>query len=62
MGKARLCDTERLLRWAANRQMRQEGGFQGWSNKLLTTSTPSALSSDVYRRELLSCEECDFSA
>ena len=28
MGRARLCDTDRLLRWAANRQMRQEGGFQ----------------------------------
>ena len=35
MGKARLCDTDRLLRWAANRQMRQEGGFQGRTNKLV---------------------------
>ena len=28
----------------------------------MTTSTPSALSSDVYRRELLSCDECDFAS
>ena len=28
MGKGHLCDTESLLRWAANRQMRLEGGFQ----------------------------------
>ena len=28
MGKGHLCDSESLLRWAANRQMRLEGGFQ----------------------------------
>ena len=28
MGKGHLCDTASLLRWAANRQMRLEGGFQ----------------------------------
>jgi len=35
MGKGHLCDTESLLRWAANRQMRLEGGFQGRTNKLV---------------------------
>jgi hypothetical protein len=28
MGKERLCNTENLLLWTANRQMRLEGGFQ----------------------------------
>ena len=28
MNKAQLCNTENLLKWAANRQMRLEGGFQ----------------------------------
>ena len=35
LGKAKLCDTSLLLRWAANRQMRLEGGFQGRTNKLV---------------------------
>ncbi|XP_071520028.1 protein farnesyltransferase subunit beta [Panulirus ornatus] len=30
-----LCHTPALLRWAANRQMRLEGGFQGRTNKLV---------------------------
>ncbi|XP_047496628.1 protein farnesyltransferase subunit beta-like [Penaeus chinensis] len=30
-----LCDTPALLRWATNRQMRFEGGFQGRTNKLV---------------------------
>ncbi|XP_045124654.1 protein farnesyltransferase subunit beta-like isoform X4 [Portunus trituberculatus] len=30
-----LCDTPSLLRWAVNRQMRFEGGFQGRTNKLV---------------------------
>ena len=38
MGRARLCDTDRLLRWAANRQMRQEGGFQVGSGGYLQAS------------------------
>ena len=28
MNKAQLCNPENLLKWAANRQMRLEGGFQ----------------------------------
>ena len=28
MGKEKLCNTENLLLWTANRQMRLEGGFQ----------------------------------
>ena len=28
MGKGHLCNTDTLLRWAVNRQMRLEGGFQ----------------------------------
>ncbi len=32
MNKGELCDTDRLLSWAANRQMRLEGGFQVKSN------------------------------
>ena len=35
MGKERLANTDRLLRWAVNRQMRMEGGFQGRTNKLV---------------------------
>ncbi|XP_076054899.1 farnesyl transferase beta subunit isoform X2 [Oratosquilla oratoria] len=35
LGKQCLCDTEALLRWAVNRQMRYEGGFQGRTNKLV---------------------------
>lgn len=35
MGKENLCDVDRLARWAANRQMRSEGGFQGRTNKLV---------------------------
>ena len=40
MGKGHLCDTDSLLRWAANRQMRLEGGFQvqsSWSFLFLYT-------------------------
>lgn len=40
MGKGHLCDTNSLLRWAANRQMRLEGGFQvqsSWSFLFLYT-------------------------
>ena len=40
MGKGHLCDTASLLRWAANRQMRLEGGFQvqiSWSFLFLYT-------------------------
>ncbi|XP_033097153.1 protein farnesyltransferase subunit beta-like [Anneissia japonica] len=33
MGHDRLCDTEALIRWLSNRQMRFEGGFQGRTNK-----------------------------
>lgn len=35
MGKERLCNTDSLLLWTANRQMRLEGGFQGRTNKLV---------------------------
>ena len=28
MGKGNLCNTDNLLKWTANRQMRLEGGFQ----------------------------------
>ena len=35
IGKEKLCNVDRLLRWAANRQMRLEGGFQGRTNKLV---------------------------
>lgn len=28
MGKGQLCNTDAMLKWAANRQMRVEGGFQ----------------------------------
>ena len=28
MGKGHLCNTDNLLKWTANRQMRLEGGFQ----------------------------------
>lgn len=33
--KGRLCNIDTLLKWAANRQMRVEGGFQGRTNKLV---------------------------
>eukprot|EP00088_Acartia_fossae_P012319 TRINITY_DN16351_c0_g1_i1.p1 TRINITY_DN16351_c0_g1~~TRINITY_DN16351_c0_g1_i1.p1 ORF type:complete len:427 (-),score=81.42 TRINITY_DN16351_c0_g1_i1:412-1659(-) len=35
MGKEKLCDIDGLLSWAANRQMKLEGGFQGRTNKLV---------------------------
>ena len=35
MDRGQLCNLEGLLRWAANRQMRLEGGFQGRTNKLV---------------------------
>jgi protein farnesyltransferase subunit beta len=35
LGKEHLIDTKSLLRWAASRQMRLEGGFQGRTNKLV---------------------------
>ena len=35
MDKERLCDLDTLLHWAAARQMRCEGGFQGRTNKLV---------------------------
>eukprot|EP00095_Tigriopus_kingsejongensis_P000668 maker-scaffold340_size202118-snap-gene-0.18 protein:Tk00668 transcript:maker-scaffold340_size202118-snap-gene-0.18-mRNA-1 annotation:"protein farnesyltransferase subunit beta" len=35
LGKERLCNEDRLLRWASSRQMRLEGGFQGRTNKLV---------------------------
>ncbi|XP_038072570.1 protein farnesyltransferase subunit beta-like [Patiria miniata] len=35
LGHERLCDTEALLRWLSNRQMKYEGGFQGRTNKLV---------------------------
>ena len=35
LGKGHLCDLENLLRWATNRQMSLEGGFQGRTNKLV---------------------------
>jgi protein farnesyltransferase subunit beta len=35
MGKERLCNIDRLLRWAACKQMKLEGGFQGRTNKLV---------------------------
>lgn len=35
LGKERLCNEDRLLRWATSRQMRLEGGFQGRTNKLV---------------------------
>ena len=35
LGKERLCNLEVLLVWAAARQMRCEGGFQGRTNKLV---------------------------
>ncbi len=35
LGKQKLCNTDRLLRWAVNRQMKLEGGFQGRPNKLV---------------------------
>ena len=28
MGKEKLCDVDNLLLWAANKQMKLEGGFQ----------------------------------
>ena len=35
LGKEKLCDLDTLLLWAASRQMRCEGGFQGRTNKLV---------------------------
>lgn len=35
LGKGQLCNVENLLRWAVNRQMSLEGGFQGRTNKLV---------------------------
>lgn len=35
IGKADVLDLEAFLRWAVNRQMRLEGGFQGRTNKLV---------------------------
>ena len=35
MGKERLCNEDRLLRWVCNKQMKVEGGFQGRTNKLV---------------------------
>ncbi len=35
LGQERRCRLDRLLRWAVNRQMRLEGGFQGRTNKLV---------------------------
>jgi len=35
MGKETLCNIDNLLLWAANKQMRLEGGFQGRTNKLV---------------------------
>lgn len=35
LDKGHLCNLDTLLRWAANRQMRLEGGFQGRTNKLV---------------------------
>ena len=35
LGKGHLCEIESLLKWATNRQMSLEGGFQGRTNKLV---------------------------
>lgn len=35
LGSTGRCDLRALLRWAINRQMRYEGGFQGRTNKLV---------------------------
>jgi protein farnesyltransferase subunit beta len=35
LGKAHLCNVKNLLRWATNKQMSLEGGFQGRTNKLV---------------------------
>ena len=35
LGQGHLCNIDNLLRWAVNRQMRLEGGFQGRTNKLV---------------------------
>lgn len=35
LNRTALCDTDSLLRWCVNRQMRLEGGFQGRTNKLV---------------------------
>lgn len=35
MDHGQLCNVDNLLRWAVNRQMRLEGGFQGRTNKLV---------------------------
>lgn len=35
LGRENLCNMKSLMRWAVNRQMRFEGGFQGRTNKLV---------------------------
>merc|ERR1712141_768124 len=35
LGKGHTCNLNNLIRWATNRQMRVEGGFQGRTNKLV---------------------------
>ncbi|KAG1671435.1 Protein farnesyltransferase subunit beta [Nymphon striatum] len=35
IGRESLCDLDLLLKWAVNKQMRFEGGFQGRTNKLV---------------------------
>ena len=35
LGKTEMVDTRRLLKWICHRQMIQEGGFQGRTNKLV---------------------------
>ncbi|XP_039249579.2 protein farnesyltransferase subunit beta-like [Styela clava] len=35
LGHEKLIDTDRMLRWLVNKQMRIEGGFQGRTNKLV---------------------------
>ncbi|KAG6462257.1 protein farnesyltransferase subunit beta [Manduca sexta] len=35
LNRTQLCDVDALLRWAVNRQMKTEGGFQGRTNKLV---------------------------
>ena len=35
LGKGHTCNLNNLIRWATNRQMRLEGGFQGRTNKLV---------------------------
>ncbi|XP_076314534.1 protein farnesyltransferase subunit beta-like isoform X1 [Tachypleus tridentatus] len=35
LGREKLCDVHKLLRWLARKQMKYEGGFQGRTNKLV---------------------------